>query len=45
VVLDCLAEFAAGGGTVLLVTHDAAAARSAHRVARMCSGNLEELPS
>jgi putative ABC transport system ATP-binding protein len=30
-VLECLAEFVRGGGSVLLVTHDAAAARFAQR--------------
>ncbi len=39
-VLDHLAAFAAGGGTVLLVTHDARAADRAGRVLRMDAGRI-----
>jgi putative ABC transport system ATP-binding protein len=40
IVLEHLAEFARGGGAVLLVTHDAAAARHARRVLRMKAGRM-----
>ena len=39
-VLDCLADFARGGGAVLLVTHDDAAAQSAQRTVRLKEGKL-----
>jgi ABC-type lipoprotein export system ATPase subunit len=39
-VIDHLAAFAAAGGTVLLVTHDARAASRAGRVVRMAAGRL-----
>jgi ABC-type lipoprotein export system ATPase subunit len=40
IVLNCLADFAAEGGAVLLVTHDAAAAARASRVLPMSRGKL-----
>lgn len=40
-VLDILAEYHAQGGTVLLVTHDAAAACRATRVIALSSGRLD----
>ena len=40
-VLDCLADFARGGGAVLLVTHDDAAAQSAQRTVRLQAGSIE----
>ncbi len=39
-VLEALAEFARDGGSVLLTTHDFAAARSAHRLREMKDGAL-----
>jgi len=39
-VLGYLGEFAAGGGAVLLVTHDPRAAGYAHRTVRMADGRL-----
>ena len=41
-VLDCIAEFARGGGAVLIVTHDEAAARRATRIVRLCRGREME---
>jgi ABC-type lipoprotein export system ATPase subunit len=40
IVLEYLAEFAQGGGTVLLVTHDARATRYAHRTVCLRSGHV-----
>ena len=40
VVLDSLAEFAAAGGAVLLVSHDAAVSRHAWRIARLDNGRI-----
>ncbi|MBI5388219.1 MAG: ABC transporter ATP-binding protein [Verrucomicrobia bacterium] len=40
VVLGALADFAQGGGAVLLVTHDAVAAQCAQRIVRMKEGRL-----
>lgn len=42
VVLRCLAEFAHGGGTVLVVTHDPRAAKYAGRLLEMSGGKLED---
>lgn len=42
IALKYLAEFAGDGGAVLLVTHDAAAARAAQRVVRLENGKLRE---
>ncbi len=39
-VLDALRDYADGGGTVLLVTHDPAAAERAHRVLHMENGRI-----
>jgi len=39
-VVAALADFAAGGGAVLMVTHDAEAVRQAHRVVRMERGRF-----
>jgi len=41
-VLKYLAEFAAGGGAVLLVTHDDRAAGYAHRTVRLEAGRLRD---
>ncbi len=43
IVLDALAEFAAGGGGVLLVTHDPAAAERAGRIVRMEKGHVDQV--
>jgi putative ABC transport system ATP-binding protein len=40
-ILAALSEFAAEGGAVLLVTHDPAATRHAHRALRLRNGMLE----
>jgi putative ABC transport system ATP-binding protein len=40
VVLEMLAAFHRGGGTVLLVTHDEAAARQAQRILRLAGGKV-----
>jgi ABC-type lipoprotein export system ATPase subunit len=42
VVIRHLADFAAEGGTVLLVTHDQKATSYAHRILRMERGRLVE---
>ena len=42
IVLNYLAEFAKNGGGVLLVTHDTAAQRYAHRVVRLREGKLNQ---
>ncbi len=39
-VLDALAEFAAAGGTVLIVSHDSRAANRYHRTIHMVNGKL-----
>lgn len=44
-VLDELATYAQGGGAVLLVTHDAAAAARAVRVVRMAGGETAAQPA
>ncbi len=41
-VLKYLADFAGGGGAVLLVTHDARAAEYAGRIVHMADGKLAE---
>lgn len=41
-VLDALADFAGDGGTVLLVTHDSAAASRADRIVRIDAGRLTD---
>jgi putative ABC transport system ATP-binding protein len=40
-VLAALGEFAAGGGAVLLVTHDANAAAAAQRIVRLTGGKVQ----
>lgn len=40
IILQDLVEFARAGGAVLLVTHEATAARHAHRVVQMSAGRL-----
>lgn len=42
IILDHLANFAAEGGAIVLVTHDEAAKSRAHRAFRMVEGRLEE---
>ncbi|MCD6416028.1 MAG: ABC transporter ATP-binding protein [Planctomycetes bacterium] len=45
VLLDYLADFAANGGAVLLVTHDDRVARRADRTLRLSAGQLENHPA
>jgi ABC-type lipoprotein export system ATPase subunit len=40
-VLRCLAQFAEGGGAVLLVTHDPRAADHARRILTMDNGRID----
>lgn len=41
-IIDLLAELAAGGKTILLITHEEELARAAHRIVHMRDGNIED---